>query len=100
MFYREILNPELSRYWSQQGPTHVMLALLINEADAAIGVEAQWKMDILRSITDLWESSLLYYKNISINPSIFQYIYVDHHRWHYVISSCNPLLHNKPPFVG
>ena len=41
MFYREIINPELSRYWSQQGPTHVMLALLINEADAAVGVEAQ-----------------------------------------------------------
>ena len=41
MFYREILNPKPSRYWSQQGPTYVMLALLINEADAAIGVEAQ-----------------------------------------------------------
>ena len=37
---------------------------------------------------------LIYYKNISINLSILQYIYVDHHRWHYTISSCNSLLHN------
>ena len=73
----------------------------LRRADEVAACDAQSQVPLSGSILDLLTASIfsfLYYENFRTQSSILQYIYIGHHRGHYVASSCTLLLHNELSF--